>query len=125
MTWDIVKLLAQLWEKNPLDEFEDVLNGRLLFEAEEKWDLVTLENPVAFDYTDEHGEEIKGIKTAWAVPGDDLNAWVHGVGPGAINPHKMKTDDEYLQVAACYGPAGLLDKNVAVQRLGSDTLHVD
>ncbi|KAH8886099.1 hypothetical protein GQ53DRAFT_348432 [Thozetella sp. PMI_491] len=119
MTWEMLKLVTRLFEEDPMEEFEDVLLGRLLHESSEMWDLVTLESRVAFDYDDDaESLEINGIKTAWAKPWDDLDAWTHGVGPGAINPHKMKTDSAYLRVAACFGPDGLLqNKEDALKQL--------
>jgi hypothetical protein len=64
-------------------------------------------NSVAFDYSDEKGRVVHGDKTAWAVDDADLDAWVHPVGLGAINPHEMKADEDYLRVAACYDENGL------------------
>jgi hypothetical protein len=108
MTWSLVEKLSALHRQNPItDEYEDVLVGRLLFEANVDWNLIQLPNPVAFDYDDSQGQVIRGKKTAWANDTADLDVWVHAVGPGAINPHKMKTDEEYLRVAACYDRNGL------------------
>jgi hypothetical protein len=105
MTWDIVKLLAQLHSENTIrDEHEDVLVGRLLYEAGEKWEHVDLPNSVSFDYSD---KEARGDGSAWAKPNADLEKWNHAVGPGAINPHKMRNDETYLNVAACYDELGL------------------
>jgi galactosyltransferase len=108
MTWPLAEKLSTLHRQNPItDELEDVLVGRLLFEAQEEWTLITLPNSVAFDYNDDLGQVINGKKTAWAKENADLDVWVHAVGPGAINPHKMRRDEEYLRVAACYDQNGL------------------
>jgi hypothetical protein len=109
MTWDLVELLSKSYRENPIqNEHEDILVGRLLNEANEPWHLEKLPNEVAFDYNDQFGQVVDGQETAWAAADDDLSAWVHGVGPGAINPHKMRGDEEYLKVAACFGTSGLL-----------------
>ncbi|KAF2419040.1 hypothetical protein EJ08DRAFT_576417, partial [Tothia fuscella] len=109
LTWDLVELLARLHDKDPIDDNgEDELNGRLLFNAKEHWEWVNTPNKVAFDIYANEGSDINGEHTAWAPAGADLDAFSHGVGPGAINPHKMKEDQEYLDVAACYGKGGLL-----------------
>jgi beta-1,3-galactosyltransferase 1 len=113
MTWDLVELLAALHRQKPItNEHEDVLVGRLLHEAHEPWDLVPLSNQSAFDYSSEHTLTVNGKETAWAALDADLTLWSHGVGAGAINPHKMRADDEYLKVAACFGKDGLLDNGV-------------
>lgn len=113
MTWPLAVKLSMLHRQNPIsDELEDVLVSRLLFEAKEEWTLVTLPNSVAFDYDDDLGQVINGEKTAWANKNADLDLWEHAVGPGAINPHKMKKDEEYLRVAACYDQNGLKSPEV-------------
>jgi hypothetical protein len=111
MTWSLAEKLSMLHRQNPItNEHEDVLVGRLLFEAQEEWAFVNLPNSVAFDYDDDLGQVIEGRKTAWAKDNADLNAWVHAVGPGAINPHKMRRDEEYLRVAACFDNNGLKNR---------------
>jgi hypothetical protein len=105
MTWDLVGLLTKLHNDNPVtDEHEDVLIGRLLFEAGEEWEHVDLPNPISFDYGDKGSV---GNGSAWAKPGVDLEKWVHPVGKGAVNPHKMREDETYLSVASCYDEHGL------------------
>ncbi|KAF2434173.1 hypothetical protein EJ08DRAFT_573453, partial [Tothia fuscella] len=105
MTWDMVSLLTKLHHENSIiDEHEDVMVGRLLYEAGESWNHVDLPNPVSFDYSD---KDSMGNGSAWAKPDADLEKWNHAVGPGAINPHKMRDDETYLQVAACYDENGL------------------
>jgi hypothetical protein len=49
---------------------------------------------------------VDGRKTVWADDKTNLDAWFHPVGPGSINPHRMKDDKGYIMVAACYGPNG-------------------
>jgi hypothetical protein len=110
MTWDLVSLLSRLHDENPItDEHEDVMVGRLLFEAGEKWEHVDLPNPVSFDYSDRGTLE---DASAWASDGVDLEKWNHPVGKGAINPHKMRDDETYLNVAACFYEGGLRERPV-------------
>ena len=80
------KAVVSRYSTNPIkDEDEDVLIGRLLYEAGEEFDVTELMNPVAFDYDAINGDE-------WA--------WSHNItGPDALNPHKMKEDEVYLKVA--------------------------
>lgn len=106
LTWDMVSLVADLHAQNPIsDEAEDVLNGRLLYEAGEPWTHVDLPSPIAFDYEDKQLlEEGKAFASADA----NLEDWAHAVGPQAINPHKMKDDDTYLKVAACFDEHGVI-----------------
>ncbi|ODQ55380.1 hypothetical protein SAICODRAFT_29006 [Saitoella complicata NRRL Y-17804] len=88
--------LSTLHDENPInDEHEDRLVGRLLHEAGETPDTFTfikLPNQQAFDVDDNV---------------EDLSGWVHRMGEGAINPHKMKTDEEYLRVARMFGEEGV------------------
>ncbi|KIW01493.1 uncharacterized protein PV09_06973 [Verruconis gallopava] len=108
LSWAMVEKLASLHAENPItDEHEDVLIGRLLHEADVPWHFTKLPNRVAFDYDDSLGANLGGKKTAWAKEDADLDAWVHAVGSRAINPHKMRGDEEYLRVAACYDSNGL------------------
>lgn len=106
MTSDMVSLLANLHTENPIsDEAEDVLVGRLLYEANKAWSHVDLPNPIAFDYEETQlREEGKGF----AAENADLTTWRHAVGPGAINPHKMRDDETYVKVAACFNGEGVL-----------------
>jgi hypothetical protein len=110
MTWDLVSLLSRLHDANRItDEHEDVMIGRLLFEAGEQWEHVDLPNPVSFDYGDRGTLE---DSSAWASDDVDLEKWVHPVGKGAINPHKMRDDETYLKVAACFYEGGLRERPV-------------
>lgn len=85
MSWEMVVLLARLHEQNRItDELEDSLLGRLLYEAHEAFEFVELSDERAFD-TDE-----------------DLG----GMSERAINPHKMKSDELYLRVAALFDERG-------------------
>lgn len=115
MSWRMVKLLVKLHRQNPVNDHEDGLVGRLLYERGVDYDFIELDNRIAFDTKEEDGEVIKGEKTAWAPAGANLTARKHGVGPGALVPHKLKTDEEYLRVAACFGPDGVMDKPEATK----------
>lgn len=106
MTWDIVSLVSQLHAKHPIvDEDEDVLIGRLLHEAGEEWHHTDLPNEVAFDFKE---KDLRGDGTAFAKDGADLKGWRHAVGRGSVNPHKMKGDEEFLRVAACFDEGGVI-----------------
>ncbi|QDS72013.1 hypothetical protein FKW77_001924 [Venturia effusa] len=106
MTWDMVSLLAQLHDEHPInDEHEDVLIGRLLHEAGLKWQHADLPNEVAFDYEE---KDLRGDGTAFAKADADLKGWRHAIGRGSVNPHKMKEDEEYLRVAACFDEEGVI-----------------
>lgn len=106
MTWDLAVLLSQLHAKHPIiDEYEDVLVGRLLHEAQVEWQHIDLPNEIAFDFEEKN---LRGDGTAFAKDGADLNGWKHGVARGSVNPHKMKEDEEYLRVAACFDEKGVI-----------------
>lgn len=106
MTWDMAILLSTLHSKHPIDdEHEDVLIGRLLHEAGEEWQHTDLPNEVAFDFAE---KDLRGDGTAFAREGADLKSWKHAVGRGAVNPHKMKGDESYLKVAACFDREGVI-----------------
>lgn len=67
------------------DEDEDVLVGRLLHEAAQEFNISELSNPVAFDFD---------------VSVKDQIAWSHDVaGLWNLNPHRLKTDEVFLDVA--------------------------
>ena len=86
LSWDMVNEIVKQYEAYPVDdEDEDVLIGRLLNEAGVTFDVTELENPVAFDYDAEN---------------DDMWAWSHNIKEESINPHRLKTDTVYLDVAA-------------------------
>jgi hypothetical protein len=94
LSWALVPLLAQLYDKNPImDEHEDVLVGRYMYEAREPFEFVQLDNRRAFDYDREN---------------DDKLAWSHNISHGAINPHSIKSDEVYLSVAALYDKSGVV-----------------
>lgn len=103
ISWDFVELVAKLHEEHFVtNDHEDRLITRLLYDAKIPYNFVRLENPVAFDWGPAQGTK-EGIL---AGEKDDLTKWVHPVGPGAINPHKMKTDQQYMKVAALYDEYG-------------------
>lgn len=69
-----------------------MLIGRLAFEADVEFDFIAMPNREVFDLYQGNG---------------DVSAWSHQVLEGAINPHKMKLDEDYLEVAALFGKDGL------------------
>lgn len=106
MTYDMVPLLVNLYEHNSItNEEEDVLVGRLLHEGNEGWLHIDLPNPVAFDYAE---TQLREAGKGFATKDADLSEASHAVGPGAINPHKMKDDETYVKVAACFDENGVL-----------------
>jgi hypothetical protein len=106
ISWDLVEILARLHKEKPppRNKYEDVLIGKLLSEAKEDWTFTELSNREAFDFEFENKEK---KVDPWAKARADLNAYEHAIGKGAINPHRLKDDTVFLQVASCYGPTGL------------------
>ncbi len=85
ISWELVDLISRLYTESDIEgETEDVLVGRLLFEANEPFDWVELNDTRAFDIVED----------------------LHQVGKMAINPHKMKDDETYLKVAQMYDSDG-------------------
>ena len=112
-TYDLVKRVAELFSKNRIDDMdEDVLPSRLMHDGGVKWSQIDLPSTIAFDY---NGEDLLDPKSIcpWAKATADIGKWAHSVGPDSLNPHKMKTDEEYLRVAACWDDAGYLKKRPA------------
>ena len=75
---------------------EDVLVGRLLYEAEARFDFVELDDSQAFDVTDDLKRLSKG------------NEVLGPMDAAAVNPHKMKDDEIYLRVAELFGKDGFV-----------------
>jgi len=93
VSWNMLLTLVRLYTTNPIDdEHEDVLVGRLLYEASVPFELVTLSHQRAFDLDENNWNEWDG--------------W-HSVMEGSINPHQIKDDEVYLRVAALYDSHGL------------------
>ncbi|KAF2260425.1 hypothetical protein CC78DRAFT_523335 [Lojkania enalia] len=106
LTNDLMKRAARLYKENPRqDEEEDVLIARLLFEAGDTWEHIDMPSTMAYDY---QARDLLDPGQAWARKGADLTLWEHAVGPGSVNPHKMKKDEDYLKVAACWDENGYL-----------------
>ncbi|KAK4937712.1 hypothetical protein LTR10_021722 [Elasticomyces elasticus] len=92
-SWELVRTLVRLHKENPIQgEHEDVLNGRLLYEAFEDFEFRILDHPLAFDY--DEGNE-------------DVSAWAHRVTKDAIYVHNLKEDETYLKVASMFDEEGL------------------
>lgn len=111
MTWDAVEVIASAYTRNPqLPDGvadEDVLAGYFLARSGLNITFVDMPNNVAFDYTQGGRNGAQNESTAWARDGADLMAWDHAIGPGSLQPHKMKSDKDYLQVSACFDANGL------------------
>jgi hypothetical protein len=106
LSWDMVKTMAEQQEIHNVTTFEDVLVGELLQRGHAEYKLMELPYTAAFEIALGGTEVVNGKATAWAANGTELNAWFHPVGPGSINPHRMKKDEDYLLVAQCFGPHG-------------------
>ena len=97
LSWDLVRLVAETHARDPISSLpEDVLIGRLLYDADARFDFVELDDTRAFDVTDDlerlsKGKEVLGPMDA-----------------AAINPHKMKDDETYLRVARLFGKDGFV-----------------
>lgn len=117
LTWDMVEVAAEQYEEHGMGpvHHEDALIGWLLDQGGADWHLVQLPSKVAYDFgggppNGPRGKDSKhdsDYDNPWAPKSADLNAWSHGVGPGSINPHKMKSDYDYLRVAACFDKNGV------------------
>ncbi|KAF1990571.1 glycosyltransferase family 31 protein [Aulographum hederae CBS 113979] len=102
LTADLVALLPMLYNTNPKDWVdEDLLVGELLQDAQVEWEMVGIPNRQAFDVTYPYD----GPKATGEESEDE---GIHWVGEGAINPHKMKGDDMYLEVAGLFGEDGFV-----------------
>lgn len=107
LSWDLVTRILELWDANPIDdEHEDVLNARLLYEAEIRYNITTLPPRAAFDY-DREGEA--GDGTAWANPLHfvDTDSGSHAIAAGSVIPAGLDDDGLYLAVAGCYDEDGI------------------
>ncbi|KAF2418468.1 hypothetical protein EJ08DRAFT_571388, partial [Tothia fuscella] len=105
LSWDMITLLSQLHNENPIDdEHEDVLLGRLMHEANIAYNVTELPLRAAFDYYD---DKTRGDGTAWAPEDQNVDVLGHALAPGALNPHLLKEEEDYLKVAGCYNSLGL------------------
>jgi beta-1,3-galactosyltransferase 1 len=102
MSWDMARIMAEQQRIHNVTTFVDVLVGELLQRGQTEYKFVELPYAEAFEIAWDGTEKIDGKATAWAEDGTELNAWFHPVGPSSINPHRMKEDDQYLMVTACY-----------------------
>ena len=106
LSFDMIELLVSLHDENPIqEEHEDILIARLLVEGGIEYNVTELPHGTAFDYW--YGVN-RGDGSAWAPFDQDLAKPDHGIAPGALSPHGMKDDLNYLQVAACYDENGLI-----------------
>ena len=104
LSWDLARLVAETQARNPiLDLPEDVLVGRLLYDAEATFDFVELDDRQAFDVTDD--------LTRLGKANEDLGP----IDGAAINPHKMKDDETYLRVAGLFGKDGFVGNLTAAR----------
>jgi hypothetical protein len=93
MSWDLMNLLIRLYDKNPIiTENDDLIFGHLMTDAQEKYKLIDLFCYKAFDYNPYVS---------------DVNRWEHMVTKSAINPHKLKKKEVYLEVASMFDENGV------------------
>ncbi len=97
LSWDLARLVAETHTRNSITNLpEDVLIGRLLYEADARFDFVELDDSQAFDVTDDLKRLSKEKEDLGPMDAD------------AINPHKMKDDETYLRVAKLFGKDGFV-----------------
>ena len=97
LSWDLVRLVAEAHMHNPIrDVAEDVLIGRLLYDAGARFDFVELDDTRAFDVSDDLNRLSKDMEDLGPMNG------------AAVNPHKMKDDETYLRVARLFGKDGFV-----------------
>ena len=101
LSWDLVRLLASTHAQNPRSDLaEDVLIGRLLYDANARFDFVELDDTRAFDVSDDGlGRLSKENVDLGPMDGQ------------ALNPHKMKDDEMYLRVAGLFGADGFVGES--------------
>jgi hypothetical protein len=107
MSRDLIALLPKLQDlgHNPHpNPGEDIRNAMILKSHGFDYDLVRLPNEEAFDFID---DDARDDGSGWAKSNRLQKEWNHAVGRRAINPHKMKTDQQWMRVAACYDENGL------------------
>ncbi len=101
LSWDLARLVAETHTRNPITDLpEDVLIGRLLYEADARFDFVELDDTQAFDVSDDLKRLSKEKEDLGPMDAD------------AINPHKMKDDETYLRVADLFGKDGFVGNGV-------------
>ncbi|KAF6233553.1 hypothetical protein HO173_008110 [Letharia columbiana] len=97
LSWDLVRILVETQARKLITNVpEDVLVGRLLYDADAKFEFVDLDDTRAFDVTDN--------LTRLSQEREDLGP----MDAAAINPHKMKDDETYLRVAELFGKDGFV-----------------
>jgi hypothetical protein len=106
LSWDMATIMAEMQVAHNISTWEDVLVGELLELSQIPYRMVELPYTEAFEIQWGNTVTVDGKKTVWAEDSVNLDAWFHPVGPGSINPHRMKDDKGYMMVAACYGPDG-------------------
>lgn len=107
MSWDLLCLLTRLHSKNPIKDLNDDLAfGRLFGEAKEEFTIIDLPCYKSFDYNPRI---------------DDVNKWDHMVTTSAVNPHKMKSHEMYVEVASMFDENGINPE--AVDRVNARYEH--
>lgn len=109
LTYDLVKVLSDFYTEHGVPNGlrdDDVLVAYYLDQSGVNYTFTDMPSNIAFDWNRDPRLK-EGEDSAWAKEGTDLMAWSHPVGEGAINPHKMKDDFDYLKVAACFDEDGL------------------
>ena len=102
LTWDLVESLVEEYPRHPRLEYMEAgpHTGFLLSQANAEFEFVGLENDVAFDYDSR---------------GTNSGAWSHRIMDGAMNPHKLETDAQYLEAASYFDEQGLDMERIRVE----------
>jgi hypothetical protein len=108
VSWDLMKTIVDVQKRASITgEHEDVLIGELLDQSGLAFEFFAMSRAEAFEIEWSKSIRVADQDSAWANDSADLNNTnSHSVGKGAINPHRMKKDKDYLMVAACFGPDG-------------------
>lgn len=110
LTWDLVQILSEFYTTHGVPNGlrdDDVLVAYYLMQSGVNYTFTDMPSNTAFDWNRDSKLKDDELDSPWSKEGTSLMDWSHPVGEGAINPHKMKDDKDYLQVAACFDENGL------------------
>ena len=85
LSWPLIEALAAAYTTKPVrDDYADLVIGRLLHDDNVEFDFIQMGNSVAFDFDAKNG---------------DKDSWSHSITEGSLNPHQLKDNEIFLQVA--------------------------
>jgi hypothetical protein len=85
LSWSLAEALAQGYATDPArDDYADLLVGRLLYDTKVEFEFIEMDNSVAFDYDPNNPDKISGS---------------HSITQGSLNPHQLKDNNVFMQVA--------------------------